>query len=72
MVRWWRITGDSILLRFLHSDLASYWHLEDIEPSTVAAYIEMLSCQAAPPAVKRKSESLLNLCIRAVLTAHPH
>jgi hypothetical protein len=24
MVRWWRITGDSILLRFLHSDLASY------------------------------------------------
>jgi hypothetical protein len=24
MVRWWRIREDSILLRFLHSDLASY------------------------------------------------
>ena len=32
---------------------AGYQHLEDIEPITVAAYIEMLQRQAAPPTVKQ-------------------
>jgi site-specific recombinase XerD len=32
---------------------AGYQHLEDIEPITVAAYIETLQRQAAPPTVKQ-------------------
>jgi integrase/recombinase XerD len=32
---------------------AGYQHLEDIEPITVAAYIEILQRQAAPPTVKQ-------------------
>src|SRR5208283_6152637 len=32
---------------------AGYQHLEDIEPITVAAYIETLQRQAAPPTVKK-------------------
>jgi site-specific recombinase XerD len=32
---------------------AGYQHLEDIEPITVAAYIETLGRQAAPPTVKQ-------------------
>jgi integrase/recombinase XerC len=32
---------------------AGYQHLEDIEPITVAAYIEALQRQAAPPTVKQ-------------------
>ena len=32
---------------------AGYQHLEDIEPITVAAYIETLQRQAAAPTVKR-------------------
>jgi site-specific recombinase XerD len=32
---------------------AGYQHLEDIEPITVAAYIETLQHQAAPPTVKQ-------------------
>ena len=32
---------------------AGYQHLEDIEPITVAAYIEVLQRQAAPPTVKQ-------------------
>ena len=35
------------------SDRAGYQHLEDIEPITVAAYIETLQRQAAPPTVKQ-------------------
>ena len=35
------------------ANLAGYQHLEDIEPITVAAYIEMLQRQAAPPTVKQ-------------------
>jgi hypothetical protein len=33
---------------------AGYQDLEDIEPVTVAAYIETLGRQAAPPTVKRQ------------------
>jgi len=32
---------------------AGYQHLEDIEPITVAAYIETLQRHAAPPTVKQ-------------------
>src|SRR5580704_16055178 len=40
--------------RFLAwAEHAGYQHLEDIEPITVAAYIETLQRQAAPPTVKR-------------------
>ena len=35
------------------SERAGYQHLEDIEPITVAAYIETLQRQAAPPTVKQ-------------------
>src|SRR6202158_2091786 len=35
------------------AERAGYQHLEDIEPITVAAYIEILQRQAAPPTVKQ-------------------
>src|SRR5260370_7157508 len=35
------------------SERAGYQHLEDIEPITVAAYIETLQRQAAPPTAKQ-------------------
>ena len=35
------------------AERAGYQHLEDIEPITVAAYIETLQRQAAPPTVKQ-------------------
>ena len=35
------------------AERAGYLHLEDIEPITVAAYIEILQRQAAPPTVKQ-------------------
>ena len=35
------------------SERSGYQHLEDIEPITVAAYIETLQRQAAPPTVKQ-------------------
>jgi hypothetical protein len=35
------------------AERAGYLDLEDIEPITVAAYIEMLQLRAAPPAVKQ-------------------
>src|ERR1700736_3186073 len=35
------------------SERAGYQHLEDIEPITVAAYIETLQRHAAPPTVKQ-------------------
>src|SRR5215468_236045 len=35
------------------TERAGYQHLEDIEPITVAAYIEMLQRQVAPPTVKQ-------------------
>jgi hypothetical protein len=35
------------------SERAGYQHLEDIEPITVVAYIEMLQRKAAPPTVKQ-------------------
>jgi site-specific recombinase XerD len=37
----------------IHSERAGYQHLEDIEPITVAAYIETLQRQAAPATVKQ-------------------
>lgn len=38
------------------AERASYQHLEDIEPITVAAYIEIFQRQAAPPTVNVEGE----------------
>src|SRR5580692_6205632 len=40
------------------AERAGYQDLEDIEPITVAAYIETLQRQAAPPTVKRSNAQL--------------
>src|SRR5260370_9596652 len=40
------------------AERAGYQHLEDIEPITVAAYIEILQRQAAPPSVNQHLPAL--------------
>src|SRR5580693_2338374 len=43
------------------AERAGYQDLEDIEPITVAAYIEILQRQAAPPTVKQHMAAILIL-----------
>jgi hypothetical protein len=47
---------------------AGYQHLEDIEPITVAAYIETLQRLAAPPTVKQHMAAIRMTLISRVLT----
>jgi site-specific recombinase XerD len=46
------------------AERAGYQHLEDIEPITVAAYIETLQRQAAPPTVKQHMAAIRMLFSR--------
>ena len=43
------------------AERAGYQHLEDIEPITVAAYIETLQRRAAPPTVKQHMAAIRTL-----------
>jgi integrase/recombinase XerD len=43
------------------AECAGYQDLEDIEPITVAAYIEILQRRAAPPTVKQHMAAILRL-----------
>jgi hypothetical protein len=47
------MVGRSLPLALLWAERSGYQHLEDIEPITVAAYIETLQRQTAPPTVKQ-------------------
>ncbi len=46
------------------SERPGYQHLEDIEPITVVAYIEMLQRKAAPPTVKQHMAAIRMLVSR--------
>ena len=55
------------------AERAGYQHLEDIEPITVAAYIEILQRQAAPPTVKQHMAAIRSswLTEKGVLAMNP-